>query len=102
MNGMIIRMKYKKSELTRFAKTCSWGANQMLNGVCTAEEISHSDIGQDLINDDGKELLLEISKRFAKYAKDQMGFDLENGEVQNFQNIIKKIVECCEENDWFE
>lgn len=95
-------MKYKKSELTRFAKTCSWGAHQMLNGVCTAEEISHSDIGQDLINDGEIELLLEISKRFAKYAKDQMSFDADNGDVQNFQNIIEKIVECCEENNWFE
>ena len=95
-------MKYKKSELTRFAKICSWGAHQMLNGVCISEEISHSDIGRDLISDDGKELLLEISKRFARYAKDQMSFDVENGDVQNFQNIIEKIVECCEENDWFE
>ena len=95
-------MEYKKSELTRFAKTCSWGAHQMLNGVCVAEEISHSDIGQDLINDSETELLLEISKRFSKHAKDQMSFDADNGDVQNFQNIIEKIIECCEENDWFE
>ena len=95
-------MKHKKSELTKFAKTCSYGANQMLNGICVAEEISKSDIGRELINDDEIELLLEISKRFAKYAKDQMGFDVSNGDVENFQNIIEKIIECCEENDWFE
>lgn len=74
----------------------------MLNGICVAEEISKSDIGRELINDDEIELLLEISKRFAKYAKDQMGFDVSNGDVENFQNIIEKIIECCEENDWFE
>ena len=95
-------MEYKKSELTRFAKTCSYGASQMLNGVCVAEGISKSNIGQDLINDDETELLIEISKRFVKYAKDQMGFDADNGDVQNFQNIIEKIIECCEENNWFE
>ena len=95
-------MKYKKSELTKFAKGCAYGANQMLNGVCVAEEISKSNIGRDLINNDETELLLEISKRYAKYAKDQMGFYVDNGEVENFQNIIEKIVECCEENNWFE
>ena len=56
---------------------------------------------QDILNDDEK-LLLEISKRFAKHAKDTMSFDVENGTVQDFQNLIEKIIECCEENDWFE
>ena len=36
-----------------------------------------------------------------KYAKDTMSFDVENGTVQDFQNLIEKIIECCEENDWF-
>lgn len=94
-------MKYKKPELTKFAKECAYGANQMLNGVCISEEISKSDIGKDLINDDEIELLFAISKSFAKYAKDQMDFDVENSDVQNFQNIIEKIVRCCEENNWF-
>lgn len=31
-----------------------------------------------------------------------MGFDVDNGEVQNFQNIIAKIVDYCEGHDWFE
>ena len=95
-----VGMEYKKSELTKFAKTCSYGASQMLNGVCVAEGISKSNIGQDLINDDA-ELLLEVSKRFAKYANDQMSFDVQNGDVQDFQTIIEKIVTCCEDNDWF-
>lgn len=92
-------MKYGKSELTRFAKNCAWGANQMLNGVCMADEIK-GNICRDILNND-EELLLEVSKRFAKHAKDTMGFDVENGEVQDFQHLIEKIIECCEENDWF-
>ena len=72
----------------------------MLNGVCAAEGISKSNIRQDLINDDA-ELLLEVSKRFAKYENDQMSFDVQNGDVQDFQTIIEKIVICCEDNDWF-
>lgn len=92
-------MKYKKSELTRFAKDCAWGANQMLNGVCMAGEIK-GNICRDILDND-EELLLEVSKRFAKHAKDTMGFDVENGEVQDFQHLIEKIIECCEENDWF-
>lgn len=92
-------MKYKKSELTRFAKTCAYGANQMLNGVCVAGEVRGSICKDILCNDE--ELLLEVSKRFAKYAKDQIGFDVENGEVQDFQNLIEKIIKCCEDNDWF-
>ena len=95
-------MKYKRSDLTQFSKNCAYGANQMLNGSCVAEEISKSDIGLRLVNTDNEGLLLEISKRFAKYTKDQMDFDVGNGEVQNFQNIISKIVYCCEEHDWFE
>lgn len=94
-------MKYKKSQLTQFAKSCAWGANQMLNGVCIAEEISKNDIGRDIINNNDDELLLEVSKRFAKYAKDQMAFDTENGSTQDFQRIIEKIIGYCEENDWF-
>ena len=92
-------MKYKKSELTRFAKDCAYGANQMLNGVCMAGEIK-GNISRDILNDD-EELLLEVSKRFAKHAKDTMGFDVENSEVQDFQHLIEKIINCCEENDWF-
>lgn len=94
-------MKYKKSELTVFAKNCAYGANQMLNGVCMASEITHSEIGNYFRNNNDGELLLEISKRFSRYAKDEMGFDVDNGEVQDFQNIIKSIIDCCEENNWF-
>jgi hypothetical protein len=28
--------------------------------------------------------------------------DLDNGEVQNLQNILNAIINCCEENNWFE
>ena len=91
---------YKKSQLTAFAKNCAWGANQMLNGVCMAGEIAKHPIGRSLPYDE--ELLLEISKRFAKHCKDEMAFDVDNSEVQDFQNIIELIIGCCEENNWFD
>jgi hypothetical protein len=31
-----------------------------------------------------------------------MNIDLDNGDVQNLQNILNAIVDCCEENNWFE
>lgn len=93
--------KFKKSTMTRFAKEAAWGANQMLNGICMAEEIAKCDIGRIIRNEADDELLLEISKRFAKYARDQTAFDAENSEVQDFQRIISTIVACCDEHDWF-
>lgn len=96
-------MKYKKGELTLFAKDCASGAYQMLSGICIAEEIAKTKLCRELISeicDD--ELILEVSKRFAKYAKDELAFDVENGTVQDFQRLIYKIVECCDENNWFD
>lgn len=74
----------------------------MSNGVCMAEEIAHSNLGKEIINFHDDDLLLEISKRYAKYAKDYSDFNVENAATQNFQSIINKIVDCCEEHDWFE
>lgn len=31
-----------------------------------------------------------------------MNVDLDNGEAQNLQNILNAIIDCCEENNWFE
>lgn len=62
-----------------------------------------SDVGRVLSNEYDprhNELLLEISKRFSKYAKDQQSFDTDTGEVQDFQHIISLIVACCDENGW--
>ena len=73
----------------------------MINGLCMAEEIAHSSLGRELINFNDDELLLEVSKRYAKYAQDEMDFDTENSETQDFQSIINKIVNCCDEHDWF-
>lgn len=94
-------MDYKASQLTRFAKDCAWGLSTMLNGIFMAEEIAHSSICRDLKNETDEDLLIEISKRFAKYTKNVMSFDADVGEVQDFQSIICQIVDCCEENDWF-
>lgn len=95
-------MGYKKSELTLFAKQCARGANQMSNGVCMAEEIAHTNLGKEIINFNDDDLLLEVSKRYAKYAKDYADFNVENAGTQDFQKIINKIVSCCEDHDWFE
>jgi hypothetical protein len=97
-------ISYKNSELTKFAKDCSWGLNQMLNGICMAEDITRTDIAKDFLNgcEYENKLLLEVSKRFSKYAEDYISFDCEIGEVQDFHFIIDKIIECCEENNWFQ
>lgn len=91
---------YKKSELTAFAKECALGANQMLTCMCIAEEIAKDPIGRSLLHDE--ELLREVSKRFSKYRKCESAFDVDNGNVQDFQKIIEAIIYCCEENDWFD
>lgn len=93
-------MKHKKGEITEFAKKCANAQHQMLNALCQAEEIVHSHIGNDF-NSIDSDLLIEVAKRYAKYAKDECIFDVDTGETQAFQHIIDKIVECCEEHDWF-
>lgn len=67
-------MKHKKSVLTKYAKDCSWGLRNFLNGCCLAEEMAKSEIGQEIRNGNA-EVLMEVSKRFAKYAKDNISFD---------------------------
>lgn len=93
--------EYKKSELTAFAKQCSIASNQLSNGICFASELVKENIGRQILRGNNEEILLEVSKRFAKYAKEQDAFDVETGEVQDFQKLIVKIIECCDENDWF-
>lgn len=66
-----------------------------------SEDIMRTQIGKELINDN-QNVLLEVSKRFAKYAKETINTDLDNGEVQNLQNILNAVINCCEENNWFE
>lgn len=94
-------MDYKDSQLTRFAKDCALGLSKMINGILMAEEIAHSNICRDLKSETDENLLMAISKRFAKYTKDTMTFDVDVVEVQDFQSIICQIINCCEDNDWF-
>lgn len=91
----------KKSELTAFAKNCAYAHEKAVKLMCISEELVRLDIGKELINDD-QNILLEVSKRFAKYARENINIDLDNGEVQNLQNILNAIIDCCEENNWFE
>ena len=69
--------------------------------MCISEDIMRNQIGKELINDN-KNILLEVSKRFAKYASENINIDLDIGEIQNVQNILNDIIDCCEENNWFE
>lgn len=93
--------KIKKSDLTKFAKDCVYAHKKVVKLECISEDIMRSQIGKELINDN-QGIFLEVSKRFAKYARESMNVDLDNGEVQNLQNILNAIIDCCEENNWFE
>lgn len=95
-------MKHKKSEMTYFAKRCAVATRQMINGICMSEDISHDEIGREILHGNDPEILMEVSKRFAKYTKETEPFDTENGDVQDFQHIIEIIIDCCEENGYFE
>lgn len=97
-------MKDKKSDITRFAEACSCGSSLVCDVMCISEELTCSEIGRaivQLLDDEDSELLMEVSKRFSKYAKDTMALDLENAAVQEFCSLINKILHCCEKNDWF-
>lgn len=93
--------KIKKSDLTQFAKSCVYAHEKAVKLMCISEDIMRNQIGKELINDN-KNILLEVSKRFAKYASENINIDLDIGEIQNVQNILNDIIDCCEENNWFE
>ena len=95
-------MEFKRSQFTQFAKDCSYGLSRMIDAICMAEEISHSEIGNTFKHGMDEKMLIEISKRFAKYTNDKDIFDAEICEVQDFRNIICQIIDCCEENNWFD
>lgn len=72
--------KIKKSDLTKFAKDCVYAHEKAVKFECISEDIMRNQIGKELINDN-QNILLEVSKRFAKYARENMNVDLDNGEV---------------------
>lgn len=65
-----------------------------------AEENIHDDICERILKGD-EELLIEISKRFAKHTQDENVFYSNSHALQDFEKVINTIIECCEENDWF-
>ena len=93
--------KIKKSDLTKFAKDCVYAHEKAVKLECISEEITRTNIGKALINDN-PDILLEVSKRFAKYAKENISIDLDNRDIQNVQNILNAIIYCCDEHNWFE
>ncbi len=95
-------MRYKKSELTEYAKNyCCYASKILTDAMCISEELSKHPISKEIIRNDNEELKLEVAKRFAKYVKDEIEIDLENGNVQDATNIINELLACCEENNWF-
>lgn len=93
--------KIKKTDLTQFAKDCVYAHEKAIKLMCISENIMRNQIGKELINDN-QSVLLEVSKQFVKYARENMNIDLDNGDIQNLQNILNAIIDCCEENNWFE
>lgn len=91
-----------KKELTGYAKDCARASKAIIDVMVMSEEISKMDFSKSIRNDDDKEFLLEIAKRFAKYVNDRMPVDLEVSTVQEMCDIINDLYYICEENNWFE
>ena len=81
-------MEYKKSDLTKFAQNAVDTHHQHLNTMYMAEEISLSDLGKAFRNGIDEKLLMDISKRYAKYIGNTYDVDLDNTAIQNCQNIL--------------
>jgi len=94
-------MDISKKDITDFAKTLSNAHHQFLNTMCISEEITKSSIGRLLKNRTDDTLIMEIAKRYAKYVRNECNIDVDNGEVQECQDLINEIIDCCEENNWF-
>lgn len=94
-------MEFSKAELTAFAKQLAYAQRQYLNVMVIAEELNMTGLGKTLKNEMEEDLLLEIAKRYAAYAKDFGLVDVDNGDVQTGQNLINEVVTCCEKHNWF-
>lgn len=94
-------MDYKKSEITKFAKEIVCAQEKLFDVMCAADEIAHSEIGTIFKNGVSDELLIEISKRFAKYVKNDTDIDVDNGDVHTCQDIVNEVINCCVEHNWF-
>ncbi len=102
-------MKFKKSELTKFAKLAVFTNKTILDAICTSEDL-FNDIGRYICNDYGDDevescnhVIYEVSKRYAKYAKETMLAEpnLNARTLDDAEEILRKIIDCCEENNWF-
>lgn len=102
-------MKFKKSELTKFARLSAHINTSLLNAICDAEWLCN-DVGNYIlheISDDDEsevnEIIYEVAKRFAKHTKDYMLAEpqLNIRTLVDAEDILRKIFDCCEENNWF-
>ena len=102
-------MKFKKSELTNFAKLAVFTNKTILDAICTSEDL-FDEIGRYICNDNGddevencNEVVYEVAKRYAKYAKETMRAEpkLNARTLDDAEEILGRIINCCEENNWF-
>lgn len=103
-------MKFKKSELTKFAKLAVFTNKTILDSICASEEL-FDEIGRYICNDYGddeiggcNEVIFEVAKRYAKYTKEMMLAEpnLNARTLSDAEEILQKIIDCCQENNWFE
>ena len=95
-----MREKIRKLEITKFAKDCAFAHKSAVMFIGTSQEIANSKIGK-LLKEENDDFLIEVSKRFAKFAKENINFSLEDCAIDDAVAIINNIIDCCEENNWF-
>lgn len=95
------KTEYSKADLTYYAKQFAKANNYLATGICMAEDNVCEDIVKRILRGD-ESLLIEVSKRFAKHTKDDYAFFGNSPALQDFEELISKIIGCCEENNWFD
>lgn len=94
---------YKNSDIKAFGKKCAEVEKSFIDSIYMAEKIYYSEIGKEILREIGRdeELLIAISRQFAKYEDKRKKFDMNGWEVQLIQNMVELIVKCCEIYNWF-
>lgn len=97
-----IKTMKKYSKLTQFAENCVYAHERAIQLMCISEEMAKDEIAQEYKDSGDESLILEISKEFAKYTKENITIDLDIGEVEETVIMLNAIIECCEKHNWFE
>ena len=97
-----IKTMKKYSKLTQFAENCVYAHERAIQLMCISEEMAKDEIAQEYKDSGDESLILEISKEFAKYTKENITINLDIGEVEETVIMLNAIIECCEKHNWFE